>query len=140
MEEFSKNYALNPHTNRPIHKSSLMYKTLVKNGVILHDFDEDECVICKIEEGDNVKQLKKMFDDEQKDGVYFACLGRGMYQGYLVKRKRRENKVKNKMEHMVKEVLNKSKEILDLQELTKVCIENTENKFNTKCGKYYLEM
>ena len=140
MENLSLNYVLNPNTNRPVHKSSVVYKTLVKNGQIVHNYEDDECVICKIDEGDNIQQLKKFFDDEQKDGVYFACLGRGMYQGYLVKRKRREYKEKNKMEHIVKEVLKKSKEILDLQELTKVCIENTENKFNTQYGKYYLEI
>ena len=134
-----------------------LHRKLIKEGAIIHDFENDENILCVLEEDigggidvSTLNSLKEMYDEKLQGTDYHAVIGRGMYKGYLVKKKKRKKYVDNtdkKLKEVVKQVHKKMTEenVKDIETLEEVCITNTKNKFDSKNNyngknKYYIEL
>ena len=134
-------YIINPLNDRMIRKGFTLHRKLIKEGVIHHDFEKDESILCVIDEESDVDGLKKMYDEQLTD--CHAVIGRGMFKGYLVKKKKRPKQVDNtdkKLKEVVKQVHKKMTEenVRDIETLEEVCIANTKNKYDVKPN--YIEL
>ena len=66
-----------------------LYRKLVCEGIIIHDFKNDPVVVQEIQYTHNeLKVIKK----EHKNKDYYIIRGRGLYNGYWVKAYRKLNK------------------------------------------------
>ena len=102
-----ENYIINPLNDRMIRKGMTLHRKLIKEGAIIHDFDNDENILCVLEEDMDIDCLKEMYDERLKESNYHSVIGRGMYKGYLVKKKKRKKYVDNtdkKLKEVVKQV------------------------------------
>ena len=45
-----ENYIINPLNDRMIRKGLTLHRKLIKEGVILHDFEKDDNILCVLEE------------------------------------------------------------------------------------------
>ena len=145
-----ENYIINPLNDRMIRKGMTLHRKLIKEGAIIHDFENDENILCVLEEDMDIDCLKEMYDEKLQGTDYHAVIGRGMYKGYLVKKKKRKKYVDNtdkKLKEVVKQVHKKMTEenVKDIETLEEVCITNTKNKFDSKNNyngknKYYIEL
>ena len=98
----------------------------------------------------DVDSLKEMYDERLKESNYHSVIGRGMYRGYLVKKKKRSKRVDytdKKMKEVVKQVHKKIlvENITNVDTLEEVCIANSKNKYDVKPNqkgknKYYIEL
>ena len=64
------------------------YKKMVLNGLIIHDYNKDTNVLQEYDETDDIISIKKQYD-EILDNNYSCVIGRGIYKGFLVKKKKR---------------------------------------------------
>ena len=145
-----ENYIINPLNNRLIRKGFSLHRKLIKEGVIVHDFENDDNILCVLEENMDVGSLKEMYDERLKESNYHSVIGRGMYRGYLVKKKKRSKRVdytNKKMKEVVKQVHKKIlvENITNVDTLEAVCITNSKNKYDVKPNqkgknKYYIEL
>lgn len=88
-----ENYIINPLNDRMIRKGLTLHRKLIKEGVIFHDFEKDDNILCVLEENMDVDSLKEMHDEWLKESNCHSVIGRGMYRGYLVKKKKRSKRV-----------------------------------------------
>ncbi len=139
-----ENYIVNPLNNRLIRKGLTLHRKLIKEGIIIHDFENDPSILCEIDVDSDLESLKQTYDDQLQG--YHAVRGRGMYDRYLVKKKKRskkEDKSDQKLKHLVKQVHKKiiQDEITDVATLERTCIQNANNKYgNYGKNKYYIEL
>ena len=145
-----ENYIINPLNDRLIRKGFSLHRKLIKEGVIHHDFENDDNILCVLEEDMDIDCLKEMYDERLKESNCHSVIGRGMYRGYLVKKKKRSKRVDNtdeKMKEVVKQVHKKIlvENITNMDTLEEVCIANSKNKYDVKPNqkgknKYYIEL
>ena len=95
MSEETK-YVINPLTNRPIKKNGKSYYNLLEDGIFPSDEKDDKpidkniiCVIKDMEKEDIDKIRKEYNDNNEK---YFASVGRAKYEGYLIRKARKQTK------------------------------------------------
>lgn len=87
-------YIISPVTNKSIKVGGKAYKKLMKdgviNGTIMYD---DEKILYKINIDDLIEMKKAQLDDELPE-EFHAVKGRGLYKGYLIRRKKDEYSLK----------------------------------------------
>jgi hypothetical protein len=95
MSEVVK-YVINPLTQRPIKKNGKSYYNLLEDGIFPQD-EKDERpinknIICMVKDMDknDVDKIRKDFNDNNEK--YFASVGRGKYEGYLIRKARKTTK------------------------------------------------
>ena len=66
-----------------------LYRKLVCEGIITHDFTNDPVVVQEIQ---YIRNELKVLKNEHKDKDYYIIRGRGIYNGYWVKAYRKPNK------------------------------------------------
>ena len=90
------NYVINPLTQRPIKKNGKSYYNLLEDGILpSEEKDEkpiDKNIICVIKdmEKKDIEILRKEYNANTEK--YFASVGRGKYEGYLIRRARKQTK------------------------------------------------
>lgn len=90
-----ENYITNPLNNRPIKKGCMLYRRLVLEGHIIHDYENDPVALEEYDETMNINLMRDEWNKTLKE-EYKCCIGRGIYEGWLVRRKIRCNEKKNK--------------------------------------------
>ena len=80
-------YVLNPNSGRMIKVGGRAWRTAVKEGILEGTYTNPD-VLYEVNDGDDVSQLKKDFDEKLNTGEH-SVIGRGRFKGKLVKRKRR---------------------------------------------------
>ena len=89
-------YVINPLTKRPIKKNGKSYYNLLEQGILAsEEKDEkpiDKNIICVIKdmEKKDIEILRKEFNTNNEK--YFASVGRGRHEGYLIRRARKQTK------------------------------------------------
>ena len=88
-------FVINPLSNRPIRKGGSTYHNLLRDGIIAgeekdHNVDRNIiCVIKNMEEKD-IDVLRREYNENNPQ--WYATRGRGKYDGYLVRRGRKQTK------------------------------------------------
>jgi len=134
-----ENYIINPLNNRLIRRELCLYRKLVKNGVISHDYDNDKNILCVIDEESDIEGLKELYNEKMEN--HRAVIGRGMYKNYLVKKKikSKHKKLDNKkIDYIIKQT--KIKIENDEEEIEDKIKENLNNKYKNNGKKYYIEL
>jgi len=85
---FNKQYVDSPLNSR----TKLLYlgdtyKKMVLNGLIVHDYDNDSNVLQEYDETDDIDSIKKHYQGTLDN--YSCVIGRGIYKGFLVKKRKR---------------------------------------------------
>lgn len=139
-----ENYIINPLNGKPVREGGTVYRKLVKEGVLVHSYDRDPKVVSSWDGDCNLEELKRTLDLELEGEQ--CVLGRGIYKGFIVKKKKKGKHYKeptsHKLRHVAHLLLEKKGAGKDKETLIEECVENTENHFAKKVKgvpKYYLE-
>ena len=89
-------YVINPLTQRPIKKNGKSYYNLLESGILPSDERDEKpidkniiCVINNLDKND-VDKIRKDFN--QNNPKYFASVGRGRHDGYLIRKAKKQTK------------------------------------------------
>jgi hypothetical protein len=90
---FNKQYVDNPlNTRTKLLYLGDTYKKMVLNGLIIHNYNKDSNVLQEYDETDDIISIKKQYDEILDN--HSCVIGRGIYNGFLVKKKKRGKKKK----------------------------------------------